>query len=70
MAREQDIGVDTGQFNFDPSELTYMDSHYFVLDHTALFTVSGGAAYRWGDWLFATDILFNISRAQHLILDI
>jgi hypothetical protein len=48
LAREQDIGVDTGQFNFDPSQVAYMDSHYFVLDHTALFTVSGGAAYRWG----------------------
>jgi outer membrane receptor protein involved in Fe transport len=59
VAREEDIGVDTGQFNFDPDELAYMDSHYFVLDHTALFTVSGGIAYRWRDWLFAVDTLFN-----------
>jgi outer membrane receptor protein involved in Fe transport len=59
VAREQDIGVDTGQFNFDPAELAYMDSHYFVLDHTALFSVSGGAAYRCRDWLFAMDTLFN-----------
>jgi outer membrane receptor protein involved in Fe transport len=58
-ARERDIGVDTGQFNFDPAELAYMDSHYFVLDHTALFSLSGGAAYRWRDWLFAMDTLFN-----------
>jgi hypothetical protein len=58
-AREEDIGVDTAQFNFDPDELTYVDSHYFVLDHTALFTVSGGIAYRWHDWLFAMDTLFN-----------
>ena len=59
VAREQDIGVNTGQFNFDPAELAYMDSHYFVLDHTALFTVSGGAAYRWQNWLFTVDGLFN-----------
>jgi len=32
---------------------------HFILDHTALFTVSGSAAYRWGDWLFAIDNLFN-----------
>jgi outer membrane receptor protein involved in Fe transport len=59
IAREKDIGVDTGQFNFDPDELAYMDRHYFILDHTALFTVSGAAAYRWGDWLFTMDGLFN-----------
>ncbi|HJU09653.1 MAG TPA: hypothetical protein VJ728_02190, partial [Candidatus Binataceae bacterium] len=58
-AREEDIGVDTGQFNFDPVELSYMDRHYFILDHTALFSISGGLAYRWGKWLFATDMLFN-----------
>jgi outer membrane receptor protein involved in Fe transport len=59
VAREEDIGVDTAQFNFDPAELAYMDSHYFVLDHTALFTISSGIAYRWHDWLFAMDTLFN-----------
>jgi outer membrane receptor protein involved in Fe transport len=59
VAREEDIGVDTAQFNFDPDELAYMDSHYFVLDHTALFTISGGIAYRWRDWLFALDTLFD-----------
>jgi hypothetical protein len=41
------FGVDTAQFNFEPDELAYMDSHSFVLDHTALFTVSAGIAYRW-----------------------
>lgn len=59
VARERDVGVDTGQFNFDPSELAYIDTHHIILDHTALFTVSGGAAYRWRDWLFAIDNLFN-----------
>jgi hypothetical protein len=59
IGREEDIGVDTGQFNFDPAELAYMDSHYFILDHTALLTVSGSAAYRWRNWLFTMDCLFN-----------
>lgn len=59
VAREEDIGVDTRQFNFTPTELAYMDSHYFILDHTALFTVSRGAAYRWRNWLFTMDGLFN-----------
>jgi outer membrane receptor protein involved in Fe transport len=59
VAREEDIGVDTGQFNFSPAELAYIDTHYFILDHTALYTLSGGAAYRWRDWLFTVDGLFN-----------
>jgi hypothetical protein len=36
-----------------------VDSHYFILDHTALFTLSGGAAYRWRNWLFTLNGLFN-----------
>jgi hypothetical protein len=32
VAREEDIGVDTGQFDFDPSELAYVDSHHFELE--------------------------------------
>ena len=59
VAREEDTGVDTGQFNFSPDELAYLDKHYFVLDHTALLTISGGMAYRWNNWLFSTDGQFN-----------
>ncbi len=59
VAREEDIGVDTGQFNFSPAELAYIDTHHIILDHTALYTLSGGVAYRWRDWLFTLDELFN-----------
>lgn len=33
-AREDDIGVASGQYNFPPDELLYIDRHYIVLDHT------------------------------------
>jgi outer membrane receptor protein involved in Fe transport len=59
VAREEDIGVAAGQFNFTPAALTTIDNHHFILDHTALYTLSGGAAYRWRDWLFTVDGLFN-----------
>jgi hypothetical protein len=59
VAREEDIGVDTGQFNFPPAEVAYIDNNHFILDHTALYTISGGAAYRWRNWLFTIDGLFN-----------
>ncbi|MBV8454659.1 MAG: TonB-dependent receptor [Deltaproteobacteria bacterium] len=59
MAREEDTGVDTSQFNFEPAALAYIDSHSFVLDHTSMFAVTVGLAYHWRDWLFSMDNLFN-----------
>ncbi len=59
VAREEDIGVATGQYNFAPAELAYINRHYFVLDHTPLVGGSGGVAYRWGDYHFTFDGLFS-----------
>ncbi|HLH76173.1 MAG TPA: TonB-dependent receptor [Candidatus Binataceae bacterium] len=59
IAREEDEGVATGQFNFTPAELAYMNSHYFILDHTPLVGTSGGAAYRWRQYLFTVDTLYS-----------
>ncbi len=59
IAREEDIGVASGQYNFPPDELSYMDRHYFVLDHTPLVGASGGVAYRWNDYQFTFDGLFS-----------
>jgi outer membrane receptor protein involved in Fe transport len=59
VAREEDIGVATGQYNFDPAELAYLNGHYFVLDHAPLAGASGGAAWRWRDYLFTFDGLFS-----------
>jgi len=59
IAREQDIGVASGQYNFPANEVSYMDQHFFVLDHTPLVGASGGAAYRWDDYEFTFDGLFS-----------
>ena len=59
VAREEDIGVATGQYNFAPDELAHINRHYFVLDHTPLVGASGGVAYRWGDYHFTIDGLFS-----------
>ncbi len=59
VAREEDIGVASGQYNFPPGELSYIDRHYFVLDHTPLVGASGGLAYRWNDYQFTCDGLFS-----------
>jgi outer membrane receptor protein involved in Fe transport len=59
VAREEDIGVASGQYNFPPNELSYLDRHYFVLDHTPLVGASGGVAYRLNDYQFTFDGLFS-----------
>jgi outer membrane receptor protein involved in Fe transport len=59
VAREEDIGVASGQYNFPPDEVAFIDRHYFVLDHTPLVGWSGGTAYRWHDYQFTFDGLFS-----------
>ena len=59
VAREEDVGVASGQYNFPADEVAYFDRHYIILDHTPLVGASGGAAYRWGDYQFAFDGLFS-----------
>ncbi len=59
VAREEVTGVATGQFNFPPDELAYIDSHYIILDHTPLVGLSGGAACRWRRWQFTIDGLYS-----------
>ncbi len=45
-------GVATGQFNFDPDELAYINTHDIVLDHQPLFGASAGATYKWKEFSF------------------
>jgi TonB dependent receptor/Carboxypeptidase regulatory-like domain/TonB-dependent Receptor Plug Domain len=59
IGRNMEKGVATGQFNFDPDELGYINRHYIVLDHQPLYGASGGAAYRWESYLFSVDALYS-----------
>jgi outer membrane receptor protein involved in Fe transport len=59
VAREEDVGVASGQYNFPADEVGFIDRHYIVLDHTPLVGASGGAACRWRDYQFTFDGLFS-----------
>jgi hypothetical protein len=52
-------GVMTGQFNFDPAELAYIDAHAIVLDHQPLYGASAGASWRRGAWSFGADGIYS-----------
>jgi outer membrane receptor for ferrienterochelin and colicins len=45
-AKAQGTEIDSGQFNFDPSDLAYISNHYIYLDHDQTYTGSAGASYR------------------------
>jgi hypothetical protein len=59
VGRNLQKGVTTGQFNFDPDELAYIDSHSIVLDHEPLVGFSTGLSWAWRDYRFAADGLFS-----------
>ncbi|HVM96090.1 MAG TPA: TonB-dependent receptor, partial [Candidatus Acidoferrales bacterium] len=55
----QGTKVETGQFNFEPDELAYIDKHFVFLDHDQTFTSSGGAFYGWNGYGFRFDYLYG-----------
>src|ERR1700678_2994121 len=59
IGRNMQKGVATGQFNFDPEELGYINRHYIVLDHQPLYGAAGGITYRWKPWEFSSDVIYS-----------
>ena len=49
----------TGQFNFDPDELAYIDSHWVHLDHDQALSGSAGISYRWQQTTIGSDLLYG-----------
>jgi outer membrane cobalamin receptor len=52
-------GVLTGQFNFDPVELAYIQTHNITLDHQPLYGASGGMSYQWHSLTFNLDGIYS-----------
>ncbi len=59
VGRNMQTGVATGQFNFSPAELAYIDSNYIVLDHQPLVGASAGATYDWRPYSFSVDAVYS-----------
>ena len=59
IGRNMQKGVATGQFNFDPDELAYINGHHIVLDHQPLYGASGGINYSWRRFVFGIDALYS-----------
>jgi hypothetical protein len=59
VGRNRQIGVATGQFNFDPDELAFIETHHIPLDHQPLAGVSAGATYGWRAYSFGLDAIYS-----------
>jgi outer membrane receptor protein involved in Fe transport len=55
----QGTQVESGQFNFAPDELKFINSHYIFLDHDQTFTNSAGAVYNWKGYTFSVDGIYG-----------
>jgi outer membrane cobalamin receptor len=52
-------GVVTGQFNFDPDELAFINTHAILLDHQPLVGVSAGLTYKLAGWSLSLDAIYS-----------
>ncbi len=59
VGRAQGRGIESGQFNFSPGLINYINNHWVYLDHDQRYTISGSLGYR-TDWAnFTTDAIFG-----------
>lgn len=59
LSESRQVGVATGQFNFDPAELAYINRYGLTLDHAPLVGVTGGVAYTWRSWSAGLDGIYG-----------
>jgi len=52
-------GVATGQFNFPPDELAYINAHAILLDHQPVLGASAGLSYQRDSYSLAADGLYS-----------
>jgi TonB dependent receptor/TonB-dependent Receptor Plug Domain len=57
-------GVATGQFNFDPDELAYINTHSILLDHQPKFGGAAGLSYQRAAYAFSLDATYSSGLAS------
>jgi hypothetical protein len=59
LGQNWQTGVATGQFNFDPDALAFIDSHYILLDHQPLAGISAGFTYKVNPYSISFDAIYS-----------
>ena len=59
LSRAEATGMISGQFQFSPDDLAYMQTHWYHLDHDQDITASAGVAYEWSNTKVYADALYG-----------
>ena len=59
LSRAEGTDIDSQQFQFDPTELAYIKSHWIYLDHNQAITASAGVSYTWENTKLYADLLYG-----------
>lgn len=59
LARAVGKDIVSGQFNFDPGDLSYIQDHWIHVDHDQKLTGSAGASYKLGGTTFTADLIYG-----------
>jgi hypothetical protein len=59
VGRNSQIGVVTGQFNFDQQELAFIDAHNILLDHQPLVGIASGITYDNKTFAIGLDAIYS-----------
>jgi outer membrane receptor protein involved in Fe transport len=59
FTRARGTQIATGQFNFDPDELAYIQNNWVHLDHEQAVSGSAGVSYHWGATTLSADLLYG-----------
>jgi len=59
FSRAMAYGMISGQFQFDPDELAYLQTHWYHLDHDQDITASTGVAYKAAGFKVYADVLYG-----------
>jgi outer membrane receptor protein involved in Fe transport len=57
IARQRAKGIVSGEFNFAPADLAYVDTHGIETDHSQLMTASAGVSYLSQGTRFSVDLI-------------
>lgn len=59
LSRAEGTDIDSQQFQFNPTELAYIQKHWIYLDHNQAITASAGIAYTWNNTKVYADFLYG-----------
>jgi outer membrane receptor protein involved in Fe transport len=65
IGRERATQLVSQQFNFTPSQLSYIANNYIFTDHSQFFTASSGTSYNWQGTHLNADLIYGTGEREN-----